>query len=101
MGKFDYRAKSSVSAVQWRGDNLDEMRELLDGVIEKDSDGVVMVYADWIEPYFFSEKINNNGYYVLKTEGDEFDPGMWVVVYEDGDVEGMEDTQFNKMFEKV
>lgn len=100
MGQFDYRAKQIVTAAQWRGDNLDEMKQLLQDVVEGDEEGPY-VYADYIEPYFYSNLINNPGYYMLKTEDDEFDPGMWVVVYEDGEVEGMGDEQFTKMFEKA
>lgn len=101
MSKFDYFAKQVVRAAQWTGENLEEMQELLKGVVEEDCQGIPYVYADYIEPYFYSVGINNLGYYMLKTECDEFDPGMWVVVYEDGEFEGMSDEQFNKMFEKV
>lgn len=96
---FEYVAKQHVRAAQWRGDNLDEMKELLKDVIDGDEDGPY-VYAEWIEPYFYSDKINNEGYYMLKTEFDECDPGIWIVVYDDGEIEGMEDEQFNRMFEK-
>jgi hypothetical protein len=101
MGKFNYRAKSIVTAAQWRGDNLDEMKDLLKDVIDGDEEGPY-VYADWIEPFYYaSAKIDNPGYFMLKTEWDEFDPGVWIVVYEDGEIEGMSDEQFNKMFEKA
>ena len=96
-----YKAKQSIEAAQWKEDNLDEMRELLRGVVGSDSDGVPFVYADEIEPYFLTSLGHRPGYLVLKTEFDEFDPGVWVVVYEDGSFEGMDDEQFNKMFEKV
>lgn len=100
MSKFDYVAKQRVRAAQWRGDNLDEMKELLADVVDGDEEGPY-VYADWIEPFYYaSAKIASPGYFMLKTEDDEFDPGMWIVVYEDGEVEGMSDEQFHKMFEK-
>lgn len=100
MSKFDYVAKQSVCAAQWRGDNLDEMKELLKDVVEADETGDPYVYADEIEPIFLTSLGYRPGYMILKTEMDEFDPGMWIVVYEDGEFEGMDDEQFNRMFRK-
>lgn len=94
-----YKAKQVVNAAQWKEDNLNEMRELLKDVVDKDIDGIPCVYADEIEPYFLTSLGYRPGYKILKTEFDEFDPGIWVVVYEDGIVEGIDDEQFNKMFE--
>lgn len=96
---FNYVAKQSIRAAQWRGDNLDEMKELLKDVVDGDEDGPY-IYAEWIEPYFIRSLGDRGGYYMLKTEFDEFDPGIWIVVYEDGEFEGMDDEQFNRMFEK-
>jgi hypothetical protein len=100
MDKFKYTAKLKVRAVQWHGDNLDEIKELLKGVVDEDETGDPYVYADEIEPMFISSLGYRPGYMILKTECDEFDPGMWIVVYEDGEFEGMDDEQFTKMFRK-
>jgi hypothetical protein len=106
MGKFDYAAKQLIQAAQWDQSNYEDMKDLLRGVVEcNDFDGIE-VYTEYIEPYFLSyrgETHSQAGYYILKFyAGDdmEVDPGMWVVVYEDGEVEIMEDQQFNRMFEK-
>lgn len=97
---YRYVAKTVVEALQWTGDNLDKMRDFLAPYVDGDEDGPY-VYADWIEPlYYASAKINSPGYFMLKTEDDEFDPGMWVVVYGDGEIESMSDEQFTKMFLK-
>jgi hypothetical protein len=102
---FEYRAKQNVRACQWTGENLEELRWLLKGVVENDIDGDPCVYREYIEPYFthYRGKTHANpGYYMLQFyAGDdmEVDPGRWVVVYEDSEVELMDDEQFNKMFE--
>lgn len=101
--KFAYEARQTVKAAQWREDNLEEMKELLQDIVEKDLDGTPCVYAEEIEPYFVTSLGYRPGYMILKFyAGDdmEVDPGMWVVVYEDGEIEIMEDTQFHKMFLK-
>lgn len=99
-----YRAKQQVAAIQWREDNLDEMIKLLTNVVEHDIDNVPCVYAEEIEPYFISVLGYRPGYKILKfyaTSDDmEVDPGRWVVVYEDDEVEIMNDEEFNRRFEK-
>lgn len=100
MNKFSYTAKLNVRAAQWRGDNLAEMKELLKDVVPSNEWDGPEVYADEVEPYFISSLGYRPGYMILKTENDEFDPGMWIVVHEDGEFEGMDDEQFHKMFRK-
>jgi hypothetical protein len=94
-----YRAKEIVNAVQWTGDNLEEMKELLRDVVDGDEDGPY-VYADEIEPIFLKSLGYRPGYMILKTEMDEFDPGTWVVVFDNNEIEGFSNNQFNKRFEK-
>ena len=103
MTQFDYTARQSVRAAQWRQDNLTEMQELLKDIVEEDFDGDPCVYADYIDPYFLNSLGYRGGYFVLKfyaNDDMEVDPGRWVVVYEDGEVEIMDDQQFHKMFVK-
>jgi hypothetical protein len=100
----NYRAKQTVKAVQWQEDNLQEMIDLLRDVVEKDAEGNPCVYAQEVEPYFLRSLGYRQGYMILTFyAGDdmEVDPGIWVVVYEDGEVETMENEQFNKMFEVI
>lgn len=100
MTDFNYRAKSKVLAAQWTGSNLEEMRELLQDVVDKDADGIPHVYAEYIEPYFISSLGKREGYYILQTEFDEFDPGVWIIVHENGDLESMDNEDFEFLFEK-
>lgn len=100
MSNFEYEAKLNVCAAQWREDNLDEMKELLKDVVSHNEWDGPEVYADEIEPYFLTSLGYRPGYMILKTELHEFDPGMWVLVHEDGEIEGMEDEQFHKMYRK-
>lgn len=79
------------------------MYAVLKGVVEEDFDGTPQVYCDYIEPYFLHSLGTRGGYFSLKFyAGDdmEVDPGNWVVVYEDSEVEIMSHEQFHKMFEK-
>lgn len=96
-----YRAKQTIKAAQWDGHNLDVMRDLLsDILIEFEVD----VYSEYIEPYFISSLGNRGRYNMLKFwAGDdiEVDPGQWVVVYDDLEVEIMDDQQFNRMFDPI
>jgi len=97
-----YVARQTVNAVQWREDNLDEMITLLKDVVENDADGPC-VYVDEVEPYFLQSLGHQPGYFMLKFySGDdmEVDPGQWVIVYEDDEIEIMNDEQFNRMFRK-
>lgn len=98
--KFDYTSHQTVRAVQWRGDNLDEIKELLQGSIENDFDGEPCAYADYIEPYYLpSSGINGGGYYILKIGscgGIEADPGQWIILHEDGEIEDIHDKEFKK-----
>lgn len=100
-----YRAKQTITAAQWRGDNLDEMKELLKDVVESNEWDGPEVYSEYIEPYFLPRaKIDGGGYNMLEfyssgTCKEEVDPGRWVVVYEDNEVEIMDYEQFDKMFE--
>jgi hypothetical protein len=100
----DYYAYIKVEAKQWTGHNLDAMKELLKDVVDSNDWDGPEVYSDYIEPYFFPRSgISGGGYNFLKFyAGDdiEVDPGMWVIVHEDGEVELMEDEQFTKMFTK-
>lgn len=104
METFNYRAKQNVKAAQWTGNNLDEMKMLVTDVIESNQWDGIEVYSEYIEPYFLpSSGIHGGGYNMLQFyAGDdmEVDPGNWVVVYEDNEVEVMSDEQFHKMFEK-
>lgn len=98
-----YKAKQTVQALQWSGSNLNEMKELLAPYVDGDEEGPY-VYADYIEPYFLPNSgINGGGYTILKfgsCGGYEVDPTSWVVVYEDGEIEIMNDREFDKRFEK-
>jgi hypothetical protein len=97
-----YRAKQTINAARWNETNFEEMVELLKGVVDHDATGTPCVYVETIEPYFISSLGNVSGYSMLQFyAGDdmEVDPGMWVVVYEDNEVEIMEDFQFHRMFE--
>lgn len=99
---FEYRTTIRVEAAQWTGDNLDELKELLKPYVEGDDEGPY-VYAEYIEPYFFSRSgIDGGGYNMLEFYGsrsskEEVDPGRWVVVYDDGEIEVMDNEQFEKM----
>jgi|SRR6188768_2272872 len=104
MDQFSYRAKQNVQAAQWTGSNFPEMKDLLKDVVELNEWDGPEIYVEEIEPYFLFSQGLREGYNILKfyASGDdmEVDPGLWVVVYEDGEVELMEDEQFLKMFEK-
>jgi hypothetical protein len=96
MSKFDYTYTRKVRAAQWTGENLQEMQELLEGVVESPD----YVYAEYIEALF-----GYGGYNMLKFEawGDdqEVDPGQWVVVYDQGDDgEVMPEELFDSMYRK-
>lgn len=95
-----YTAITEVFAAQWTGENLEEMKELLAPYVDGDDEGP-FVFADYIEPYFFPRSgIDGGGYNMLKfgsCGGHEVDPGCWVVVYADGEIESMDDMQFRKM----
>ncbi len=92
QSKFKYFTKIEVEAAQWTGDNLDEMKQLLAPYVDGDEDGPY-VYSDYIEDFFQPGK----GYNMLKIENDEFDPGTWVVVYSDEEIEGLSVEDFEKM----
>jgi hypothetical protein len=97
----EYRAKIEVTAARWNGNNLKEMKDLLVNIVDQNEFDGPEVYVDHIEPFYYSDQINREGYNMLKFyAGDdmEVDPGCWVVVYEDGEVEIMDDAQFIKMF---
>ena len=100
QSRFKYSTKTEIEAAQWTGKNLDEMKELLTPYVESDDEGP-FVYSDYIEPYFLPRSgIDGGGYYMLKfgsCGGYEVDPGCWVVVYEDGEIEIMDAEQFQKM----
>lgn len=104
MEQFSYRAKQNVQAAQWKEHNLEEMKILLKDIVTHNQWDGPEVYADYIEPYFLHSLGDRGGYHMLQFyAGDdiEVDPGMWVIVYEDGEVEIMDDFQFTKMFEKI
>lgn len=101
---FDFVTTIHVRAVRWDGENIQQMKWLLKGIVEDDLDGDPCVYRSHVESYFnnYSGKTHANpGYYVLQFEawGDdqEVDPGCWVVVYADGEGEIMDDQQFDRM----
>jgi len=104
MDQFTYLAKQTVQAAQWTGHNLSEMKDLLEDVLSHNPWDGLELYVEEIEPYFLFSQGLREGYNVLKfyASGDdmEVDPGIWVVVYSDGEIELMEDEQFNKMFAK-
>ena len=96
QSEFKYFTKIEVEAAQWTGDNLDEMKRLLAPYVTSNAWDGPEVYADEIEDFF------NRGrsYFMLKFyAGDdmEVDPGQWVVVYSDGEIEIMSDEDFKKM----
>ncbi len=96
----EYRAIIEVLAVQWTGHNLDEMKELLKDVVQHNQWDGPEVYSDYVEPYHIASLGTLGGYSVLKFyAGDdmEVDPGQWVVVYEDGEVEIMDEGSFARM----
>ena len=101
QSKFKKVLRVEVEAAQWTGENLDEMKELLKPYVDNNQWDGVEVYSDYIEPYFTNwNNKQNPGYYVLKFyAGDdmEVDPGQWVVVYEDEEIEVMNEQQFKKM----
>jgi hypothetical protein len=100
MSPFKMSTRIEVEAAQWTGDNLDEMKRLLVPYVEGDTEGP-FVYSDYVEPYYFaSYNISGGGYNMLKfgsCGGHEVDPGQWVVVYDDGEIEVMDNEQFQKM----
>ncbi len=92
---------TTVKAVQWSGENLKEMKDLLTGIVYCDDfTGEPQVYSSRIEPYLFASG-SSEGYNIVQFyawgDDQEVDPGLWVVVYEDLDGEIMDDEQFNKM----
>lgn len=97
---FDFVTTIHVRAVRWDGENLEQMKWLLKNIVENDFDGEPCVYRDYVEPYNLSIG-SFGGYYMLKFEawGDdqEVDPGCWVVVYDDGEGEIMDNEQFDRM----
>ena len=106
MSKFEYVFKRTVNAVQWNQINLDDLKELLSDIVESNEWDGVQVYAEYMED-FFLKSLNKTigGYYTAKFyawgDDQEVDPGMWVVVYDDGDGEIMSDPDFTKRYEKV
>lgn len=102
MKNFEYRTVIRVEAAQWTGSNLDEIKDLLTPYVEGDEDGPY-VYAEYIEPYFLPRSgIDGGGYFMLEfyssgTRKEEVDPGRWIVVYDDGEIEVMDNEQFEKM----
>ncbi len=91
-----YVTRIEVSAAQWDGNNLDEMKDLLKDIVEYNPWDGVEVYSDEVESYF-----GRDSYSMLKFEawGDdqEVDPGQWVVVYSDGEGEVMDNEDFIKI----
>jgi hypothetical protein len=93
---MDHQFVTKVKAVQWTGNNLDEMKLLLEDVVESNELDGPEVYTSYIEPYFLRTG-SGEGYYILQFyAGDdmEADPGQWVVVYDDLEVEIMDDELF-------
>ena len=91
-----YVTRIEVTAAQWNGKNLSEMKDLLADVVGSNPWDGVEVYVDKVDSYF-----NRASYNVLKfyawCNDQEVDPGQWVVVYSDGEGEIMEDEEFIKM----
>jgi hypothetical protein len=101
QSKFKYFTKIEIEACQWTGHNLDEMKQLLAAIVDSNEWDGPEVYSDYIEDYFLplTQKAGG-GYNMLKFyAGDdmEVDPGQWVVVYSDGEVEIMSDEEFHKL----
>lgn len=72
------------------------MKRLLASVVDHNEWDGPEVYAEFLEDYFQPGK----GYYTLKFyAGDdmEVDPGRWVVVYSDSEVEIMDSDEFKKL----
>lgn len=101
QSKFKYFTKIEVAAAQWTGHNLDEMKQLLAPYVESNEWDGPEVYSEYIEDFFVRSLDRSiGGYNMLKFyAGDdmEVDPGQWVVVYSDGEVEIMDDAQFKKL----
>lgn len=99
---FKWTSRINVEAAQWTGDNLNEMKILLMPYVDNNEWDGPEVYLEEIEPYFLpSIQKHGGGYNMLKFyAGDdmEVDPGQWVVIYEDREIEIMNDEQFHKMF---
>lgn len=100
-----YQAKQRVYAAQWTGENIEEMKDLLLDVVESNQWDGPEIYSEYIEPYFLTSLNRAGGGYNMLTfyagADMEVDPGQWIVVYEDNEVEIMDDAQFNKMFEEA
>jgi hypothetical protein len=97
---FKKTLRVEVEAAQWTGQNLNEMKELLGPYVDGSLCDGPYVYAEYIEPYFLGVLGERGGYYMLKFyAGDdmEVDPGQWVVVYDDKEIEVMDEDQFKKM----
>ncbi len=104
MSEFDYVPNYRVKAAQWKGNNLEEMQELLRGIVYCDDfSGKPQVYVSYIEPYFLRTG-TGGGYNILQFyAGDDFevDPGLWVVVHEDFEIEILEDAEFTKLYKRA
>jgi hypothetical protein len=97
QSEFKHSTKIEVEAAQWTGDNLDVMKRLLSPYVEHNEWDGPEVYSDFIEDFFGRD---GRGYNMLKFyAGDdmEVDPGQWVVVYSDEEIEIMTDEDFTKM----
>lgn len=96
-----YVTHIEVSAVQWTGNNLSEMKDLLKNFVCYNSHDGYEVYVEEIEPFYTTYMGKRPGYSMLKFyawgDDQEVDPGQWVVVYSDGEGEIMEDEEFIKM----
>jgi hypothetical protein len=80
------------------------MRTLLKDIVDSNEWDGVEVYSDYIDPYSLPSSGEHDGYHVLKFyAGDdmEVDPDQWVVVYEDDEIEIMNNKQFNTRFEEI
>ncbi len=98
MNKFSYFTKIEVQAAQWKGDNLEEMKELLSPYVGLNELGDPEVYSEEIEPYFFPRSgLSGGGYNILRFLNEEVDPGRWVVVYSDKEIETMDHDEFKKL----
>jgi hypothetical protein len=75
------------------------MKSLLSQYVDGDAEGPY-VYSEEIEPYFLVSMGYSPGYNMLKfyvTDDHEVDPGQWVVIYTDGEIEIMDEETFQKM----
>jgi len=93
---LEYTMTRTVRAAQWDGENLEQMKELLQDVVDSNPWEGLEVCSEYIEAMF-----GYGGYNMLKFyawgDDQEVDPGQWVVVYDDNDGEILTDEEFKHL----